>query len=401
MIIQPSTWGFICTNAHPQGCQANVRDQIAHVQRRGIRSDGPQRVLVIGASAGYGLAARITAAFGFRAATLGVFMGKPARRKRTASAGWYNTAAFESEAREAGLTSLSLSADAFSHATRARAIDLIRTHLNGAVDLVIYSLASPQRRLPDSGEVVQSALRPIGEPWKSATIDTDNDCLARVEIPPASEQEIDETVAVMGGDDWRLWMEALQEADVLAADAKAVAFSYQGSELTWPIYRNGTIGRAKEHLENTAREMCRNADRPDFARVAMLKSIVTQASAAIPAIPLYLSIVNRVMRERRIDEAAIGQQERLFHDYLYPVRGHVVVDEHRRLRLDEHELNDEIQARCKALWQRVTDANLLEITDYPDYKKQFLQLFGFARDDIDYARDVDPAVAFRPETVSN
>lgn len=399
MIIQPKTWGFVCTTAHPAGCAANVGDQIAHVRAAGGTKDGPRRVLVIGASTGYGLAARIQAAFGHGAATLGVMLEKPPRGRKTASAGWYNSAAFEDRARQAGLSSVSLNADAFAHETRQRAIDLIGTALGGPVDLVIYSLASPVRRMPDSGETVRTALRPIGQPFRGTTIDTDKDCLTEVCVEPATEQEIADTVAVMGGDDWQLWMDALNRAGALSTDARAVAFSYLGPELTWPIYRDGTIGRAKAHLEQIARAMCEQAGRDDFARVAVLKSIVTQASAAIPVIPLYLSVVSRVMREHGVDEGAIGQQVRLFRDFLYPAAGEAATDEAGRLRLDERELAPDIQQACLELWPRIKDSNLNDVTDYPAYKRQFLNLFGFARDDVDYGAEIDPQVPFEPATV--
>lgn len=399
MIIQPRTWGFVCTTAHPDGCAANVREQIAQVRQAGVPEQGPRRALVIGASTGYGLAARINAAFGHDAATLGVFLEKPPRGRKTASAGWYNAAAFEHEAQRAGLTSVSLNADAFAHTTRQRAIELIRSQLGGPVDLVIYSLAAPARRMPDSGDTVRTALRPIGEAFHGTTIDTDKDCLTEVEVESASAEEIGHTVAVMGGEDWRLWIDALDQADLLSADARTVAFSYLGPELTWPIYRNGTIGRAKMHLEQTARDMRERAGRADFARVAILKSIVSQASAAIPVIPLYLSVVARVMAERGLDEGAIEQQIRLFRDFLYPANGITVIDEQGRLRLDERELADEVQQACKALWTQVNNDNLAEITAYPGYKRRFLNLFGFARADIDYNADTDPQVAFEPATV--
>lgn len=393
MIIQPRTWGFICTTAHPAGCAANIRDQIAHVRHDGLRSDGPKRVLVIGASTGYGLAARISAAFGFGAATLGVFLEKPARGRKTASAGWYNSAAFEEEARQAGLTSVSLNADAFAHATRKQTIELIHSRLGGPVDLVIYSLAAPVRRLPDTGDTAHTALRPIGNAFTGTTIDTDNDTLTEVSVDPASEQEINDTVSVMGGDDWTLWINALRDADALAPHARTVAFSYLGPELTWPIYRHGTIGRAKAHLEQSAQAMCDHVGDANFARVAVLKSIVTQASAAIPVIPLYLSVVSQVMKDRGLHEGAIEQQNRLFRDYLYPATDTPPVDSDNRLRLDDRELAPEIQKTCQALWPGITSANLASITDYDGYKREFLRLFGFGCDDVDYAVDTNPAVA--------
>jgi enoyl-[acyl-carrier protein] reductase/trans-2-enoyl-CoA reductase (NAD+) len=399
MIIKPRTWGFVSTTAHPAGCAANVREQIARVRAAGVRDDGPRRVLVIGASTGYGLAARITAAFGFGAATLGVFLEKPARGRKTASAGWYNAAAFENAAREAGLVSVSLNADAFAETTRARAIELIGAKLGGPVDLVIYSLAAPSRRLPESGKIARSALRPIGAPFEGTTIDTDNDRLAQVSVTPADTQEIADTIAVMGGETWRAWIDDLHAADMLCADARTLAFSYIGPQLTWPIYREGTIGRAKAELERTARAMSDDAGRGDFARVAILKSIVSQASVAIPVIPLYFSILLRVMRERDLAETAIDQQSRLFGECLYSHQGVGTLDEAGRWRLDDRELAAEVQTAVKALWPRITNDNLFEATDYADYKRQFLRLYGFARADIDYAADVDPAVAFDPYRV--
>lgn len=400
MIIEPRTWGFICTTAHPAGCAANVREQIAITRRQGLRNDGPRRVLVVGASTGYGLAARISAAFGFGAATLGVFLEKPGKARKPASAGWYNVAAFEAEARAAGLTSIALNADAFADATRARTIELIRGELGGRVDLVIYSLAAPQRQLPETGDIVRTTLAPIGATFSGTSIDTDADRLVPVTVAAATPQEIVDTVAVMGGADWMRWMDALAAAEVLAPDARSVAFSYLGPELTWPIYRHGTIGRAKQDLEHAAQTMSARAGRADFARVATLKSIVTQASAAIPMIPLYLSLVSRVLRERGLDEGAIEQQNRLFRDFLYPAGGTAISDAAGGdLRLDERELGSEVQDACRALWPRITDANLFELTDYAAYKREFLRLFGFARDDIDYTADVEPRLAFPCATV--
>lgn len=392
MIIQPKVWGFICASAHPAGCEKNVLDQIAAVPR--MQGNGPRRALIVGASTGYGLAARIAAAFGYGASTLGVFLEKPGKDKRPASAGWYNAAAFERAAARAGLHSLSLNADAFSHAARERAIALIREQMDGPIDLLVYSLAAPARRLPDSGEVVHTALKPIGAAFSGTTIDTDHDKLATVTVEAASEAEIGATTAVMGGEDWTLWVNALADAGVLAPDAKAVAFSYVGPEITWPIYRHGTIGRAKQHLEQTAATL---REQGVDARVAVMKFIVSQASAAIPVIPLYASLALKVMRERGLDESAIEQQVRLFRDFLYRTDGAApALDADGLLRLDDRELRADVQDACKALWPRVNDANLAELTDYARYKREFLRLFGFARDDVDYAADVAPRVDFAP-----
>lgn len=401
MVIKPKTWGFLCTNAHPHGCQANVRDQIRATQGHGARSDGPQRVLVIGASTGYGLAARITAAFGFGAETLGVFSEKPPRRKRTATAGYYNAAAFESAASEAGLRSWSINGDAFSDAARERVIDVANNELGGRIDLVIYSLAAPVRRLPDSGELVYSAVKPIGSQFAGKSIDTDSDCLVDVGLEAATEAEIQQTTQVMGGEDWALWLDALAQADVLADNARTIAFSYLGPEITWPIYAHGTIGRAKQHLESTAAELrARHGARGLDARVAVMKSILTQASAAIPSIPLYLSVVYRVMKEQGVHETAIDQQNRLFRDFLYRDDGEAAsLDGEGRLRLDDRELSDAVQQACWGLWPQIDDGSLSSVTDYAGYKQDFLQMFGFARPDIDYEADVPVDVTLNCMTV--
>lgn len=396
MIIKPKTWGFLCTTAHPHGCQANVSEQIRATQNRGVGRNGPKRVLVIGASTGYGLAARITAAFGFGATTIGVFHEKPARRRRTASAGWYNAAAFAQNADTAGLKRICINADAFSHATRECVIDQIRRELDGPVDLVIYSLAAAARQLPDSGQTAHAVVKPIHESFIGKTIDTDTERIVDVRLDPATDTEIADTVKVMGGEDWALWIDALAQADVLAAHATTVAFSYLGPEITWPIYAHGTIGRAKQHLETTA-QMLRNryAGQALYARVAVMKSIVTQASVAIPSIPLYLSLVYKVMQDMGLHETAIDQQNRLFRDVLYAADGAMpILDTQGRLRLDDRELRDDVQQACTALWPQINNDNLLELTDYAGYRKAFLNLFGFERGDVDYAADVAIDVSF-------
>lgn len=391
MIIKPRIWGFICTTAHPEGCARNVREQ-AELARAAGRGAGPRRVLVVGASTGYGLAARITAAFGYGADTLGLFYEKPSKDTKPGTAGWYNSAAFHTLAREAGLKALSINGDAFSDAARERAIECIRGELGGPVDLVIYSLASPARRLPGSDAVAHTALKPIGAPYSGKTIDTDKDQLTEVSVPPATEQEIAETVQVMGGEDWELWMKALAAAGCLAPRARTLALSYLGPEVTWPIYWHGTIGRAKQHLEETAQRL--RAQHLE-ARVAVMKSIVTQASAAIPVIPLYVSVVFRVMKQRGLHEGAIEQMQRLFREQLYRADGRSpALDDAGRLRLDDRELSAEVQQACKELWPRVDGGNFMELTDYAGYKRDFLKLFGFARDDLDYEADVAPNVQF-------
>ncbi|HEY0231018.1 MAG TPA: enoyl-ACP reductase FabV [Dokdonella sp.] len=396
MIINPKVRGFICTTAHPVGCEQNVLEQIGITQAGGTTAKGPKRVLVIGASTGYGLASRITAAFGYGAATLGVFYEKPSSETKTGTAGWYNSAAFDKLAKQAGLISKSINGDAFSHATRARAIALIRDALGGPVDLVIYSLASPVRKLPDSGEVVRSSLKTIGETFTASSVDTNRDTVVQVSVEPASEQEIKDTVSVMGGEDWALWIDALSDAGVLAEQARTVAFSYVGTQITWPIYWHGTLGRAKQHLDETARALrTRHAAQGLDARVGVMKSVVTQASAAIPVIPLYVSMAFRIMKDKGLHEGTIEQANRLFGDLLYRPDGQAPqTDDDGRLRLDDWELRDDVQQACKALWPTVTTENLSQVTDYAGYRREFLRLFGFARHDVNYEADVHPDVRF-------
>ena len=391
MIIKPKVRGFICITAHPVGCEHNVLDQIKVTQAVGHKGTGPKRVLVIGASTGYGLASRITAAFGYGAATLGVFFEKPSSEAKNGTAGWYNSAAFDKLAKQAGLYSKSINGDAFSHETRARAIELIQQEMGGPIDLVIYSLASPVRKLPDTGEVVRSALKTVGETFTNTSVDTNKDTVIEASIEPATEQEIKDTVTVMGGEDWALWIDALSAAGVLAQHAKTVAYSYIGTEITWPMYWHGTLGQAKQHLDNTARELrSRHAAEGLEAYVGVMKSVVTQASAAIPVIPLYVSIAFRVMKEKGIHEGTIEQINRLFSDRLYRADGAAAAtDSDGRLRLDDWELRDDVQQACKELWPTVTTENLWQITDYAGYKQDFLRLFGFARQDVNYEEEVD------------
>ena len=390
MIIKPKVWGFICTTAHPLGCELNVLEQINTTQKLDRRSDGPKRVLIIGSSTGYGLAARITAAFGFGAATIGVFLEKPAKGVKTGSAGWYNAVAFEKYAKLSGIQSISINADAYSHATRKRVIELIKREMGGQVDLVVYSLASPVRSLPDTDSVVRTSLKPIGEVLTGKSINTDLDRIVDVRLEPASQQEIDDTIKVMGGEDLELWISALDEANILPRDAKVVAFSYIGPKITWPIYWHGTIGRAKQHLENTTNKIRQKYGARGLSiYIAMMKSVVTQASAAIPVMPLYISIVFRIMRDKGLHETIIGQVNRLFRVKLYSEDGHPPqTDAEGRLRLDDLELRIDVQQACNDIWAKVSDENLNLITDYQDYKRDFLNLFGFAREDVNYDQDI-------------
>lgn len=397
MIIKPKTRGFICITTHPTGCEANVKEQIERVKADGPIENGPKNVLVIGASTGYGLASRITAAFGSGAATLGVFLEKPATEKKPGSAGWYNSAALEKFAHAEGLYAKSINGDAFSNEMRAKAIDIIKQDM-GPIDLVVYSLASPVRKLPDSGETVRSVLKPIGETYRAKAIDTSKDVLVDAEIEPASEEEIKNTVTVMGGEDWELWMGALKDAGVLADGVKTVSYSYIGTDITWPIYWHGALGKAKEDMDRAAgalRELL--ADINGTANVAVLKSVVTQASAAIPVMPLYIAICFKVMKDLGIHEGCIEQINRMFRSRLYS--GDMALDEQQRIRMDDWELRDDVQNAVKEIWPQITDDNLFELTDYQGYKDEFLKLFGFGVAGIDYDADVSPLVEFRPETL--
>lgn len=390
MQITPKVRGFICVTTHPTGCDANVKGQIDYVKSKGAIPDGPKKVLVIGASTGYGLASRISAAFGSGAATLGVFFEKPGSEKKPGSAGWYNTAAFTKYAHQAGLYARNVNADAFADETREEVIKIIREDL-GKVDLVVYSLAAPVRKMPGTGEVVRSSLKPIGQPYTATAIDTNKDEIIEATIEPATPEEIENTVKVMGGQDWELWIEALSKAGVLAEGCKTVAYSYIGTKITWPIYWHGALGKAKEDLDRAA---AANRERLKAlggdARVAVLKSVVTQASSAIPVMPLYIALVFRVMREQGTYESVVAHIQRLFAKMLYG--GAAELDEEGRIRMDAWELKDEVQNRCAELWQQVTTENLKSISDYEDYKKQFLQLFGFEIDGVDYNADQNPAV---------
>ena len=388
MIIKPKVRGFICTTAHPVGCERNVLDQIRITQATKHEGRGPQRVLVIGASTGYGLASRITAAFGYGAATLGVFFEKPSSAEKPGTAGWYNAAAFDKAAKQAGLYSKSINADAFADETRAKAIEIIKNEMGGSIDLVVYSLASPVRKMPGTGEIVRSALKTIGETFTNTSVDTNKDTVIEASVEPATQQEIKDTVTVMGGEDWALWIDALSAAGVLADHAKTIAYSYIGTEITWPMYWHGTLGQAKQHLDNTARQLRERHPGLD-AHVGVMKSVVTQASAAIPVIPLYVSIAFKIMKEKGIHENPIEQANRLFRERLYRADGApAATDAEGRIRLDDWELRDDVQDVCKNLWPGVTTGNLREVTDYAGYKHEFLKLFGFDRNDVDYDADV-------------
>jgi len=389
MIIKPKIRGFICTTAHPAGCAAHVQEQIDYVRSKGPIAGLPKRVLVIGASTGYGLASRIVPAFAGGAATIGVFFEKPGEEGKTASAGWYNSVAFEKAAHAAGLYARSINGDAFSDAIKQQTIDTIRRELF-QVDAVIYSLASPRRTHPRTGVVHSSTLKPIGAPFTAKTVNTDKGTVNDITLEAASEQEIADTVTVMGGEDWTMWIEALGAAGVLAPNAITVAYSYIGPDLTWAIYRNGTIGRAKEDLEATARRLnSRLAVGGGRALVSINKALVTQASSAIPVVPLYISLLYKVMKEKGLHEGCIEQIHRLFADRLVP-GANLQLDDKGRVRIDDWEMRPEIQAAVAALWPETTTENLEKNSDIAGYRTEFLKLFGFGLPGVDYKAEADP-----------
>lgn len=398
MIIQPKVRGFICTNAHPVGCAAHVREQIEYVKAKvainGPIKGGPKKVLVIGASTGYGLASRISAAFACGADTLGLFFEKPGTERKTGSAGYYNSAAFQAEARSAGLYAESINGDAFSDEIKQQTIEKIKADL-GQVDLVVYSLASPRRTDPKTGITYNSTLKPIGDAVTRKTLDTNKHEVSEVTIEPASNEEIANTIKVMGGEDWELWIDALSEAGVLAEGCKTVSYTYIGKEITWPLYGHATIGKAKEDLDRAGHLLNAKLQKSGGeARVAVLKAVVTQASSAIPIMPLYLALLFRLMKEKGVHEGCIEQVFGLFTDCMYAENPALdtLVDDMQRWRMDGKELDDGIQSAVTELWDLATTENLNEISDYAGYKSEFLKLFGFGLDGVNYDADVDPIV---------
>ncbi len=382
MIIEPRMRGFICLTAHPDGCAQNVKNQISYVKSKGV-INGPKKVLVIGASTGFGLASRITSAFGSNAATIGVFFEKEPSEGKTATPGWYNTAAFEQEAQKEGLYAKSINGDAFSDEVKQRTIDLIKADL-GQVDMIIYSLASPVRLHPVSGVLHRSVLKPIGNTFTNKTVDFHTGNVSQVSIEPANQDDIDNTVVVMGGEDWAMWIDALKKADVLAKGVTTFAYSYIGPEVTEAVYRKGTIGRAKDHLEATAFEITDSLKQLEGrAYVSVNKALVTQASSAIPVIPLYISLLYKIMKAEAIHEGCIEQIQRLFSQRLY-AGGDVPTDEKGRIRIDDWEMREDIQDQVKTLWETATTENLSEIGDLAGYKQDFLNLFGFGFDGVNY-----------------
>ena len=390
MIIAPKVRGFICINSHPTGCAANVQAQIDYIKAQPGYVDGPKNVLVIGSSTGYGLASRITAAFGYGAKTLGVFFEKPPKAKKTGSAGYYNAAAFDQAAKDAGLYAKSINGDAFSDECKAKTIELIKEDM-GKVDLVIYSLASPRRTDPDTGEVFNSTLKPIGNSYTAKNLNTDTKVVGEVTVEPANEEEIANTVKVMGGEDWERWMSALADADVLDEGVQTVAYTYLGEKLTWPIYGHATIGKAKEDLDRAAsalRDSLKGLN--GNASVGVLKAVVTQASSAIPVMPLYLAVLFKVMKAEGTHEGCIEQLDRLYRECLYTDTPRL--DDAQRMRVDDLELNPEVQSKVEAIWPQVTTESLDELSDFAGYQDEFLKLFGFGVDGVDYDAEVSPLV---------
>ena len=391
MVIKPKIRGFICTNAHPTGCAESVKRQIEYVKQQNFAETGPKNVLVIGASTGYGLASRIVSAFGHGAKTLGIFFEKEGTERKTGSAGWYNTAAFQQAADEAGLYSKNINGDAFSHEIKAKTIETIKADM-GKIDLVIYSLASPRRTDPNTGETYSSTLKPIGSDVTTKNLNTSKRAIDEITVEAANEDEIANTVKVMGGEDWEMWLDALKEAEVLAEGFKTTAYTYIGKELTWPIYGHATIGKAKEDLDRAATAIRQSTESlKGEAYVSSLNAVVTQASSAIPIMPLYISALFKVMKEDGTYEGVIQQIAGLFKENLFGETPRF--DEGGHLFQNYKELEEDVQARIQTVWDSVTTETIDELTDYKGYHQEFLHLFGFDYDNVDYDADVNPEVA--------
>ncbi len=388
MHVVPKVRGFVCTTAHPEGCARHVLKQIQHTTSQPALPSGPKKVLVIGASTGYGLASRIVSAFGAKAQTMGVFLERAAHGTRTASAGWYNTAAFEAEAHAIGLYAKSINGDAFSEAVKRKTIEQIQHDWGGGIDLVVYSVASPRRTDPKTGNCFHSVLKPIGNPYTNKTIDVLSGTLSTVCLQPATPEEIAETIAVMGGEDWMLWMEALMEANLLAKGVQTVAYSYLGPELTEPIYTKGTIGQAKKHLEASCMLLQQKLEPiSGKAFVSINKAVVTQASAAIPIVPLYISLLYKVMKDQKLHEGCMEQIYRLYAGWLYPQTSPLPLDKGGLIRIDNWEMRPEVQHVVTELWDQVNNENLTKLTDLIGYREAFYHLFGFEIEGVDYKQE--------------
>ena len=391
MIVRPRVRGFVCVTSHPAGCAANVAEQV-RLARSTPLHDPPRSVLVLGSSASYGLGSRIALAFGGGAATFGVFFDRPPTTRRPGTAGWYNTAAFEAEVAAVGLQSACFNGDAFSSETKARVVEVLKRDFP-PVDCVVNSVAAPRRTHPESGRTFTSVLKPIGEPYRSKTLNTDKAVVSDVELPPASAEEVEATVAVMGGEDWRTWIDALEAGGVLAPGCRTFAYSYVGPELTWPIYRDGAIGAAKADLHKTAQELHqRLAASGGGAHVAIMKAVVTQASAAIPVVPLYVSILYKVMKAAGDHEGPMEQTMRLYGSKVYGPDG-MDADADGFIRLDDLEMKPETQAAVRRAWDAISSENLRAEADFDGYRTEFLRLFGFDVPGVDYDAEVDPMAA--------
>ena len=390
MVIKPKIRGFICTNAHPAGCAESVSRQIEYVKNNTVKGNGPKNVLVIGASTGYGLASRIVSTFGHGANTLGIFFEKPGTERKTGSAGWYNTAAFQEAADEAGVYSKNINGDAFSHEIKAKTIETIKADM-GKVDLVIYSLASPRRTDPNTGETYSSTLKPIGESVTTKNLNTSKRIIDEVSVEAANEDEIANTVKVMGGEDWEMWIDALKEADVLADGFKTSAYTYIGKKLTWPIYGHATIGKAKEDLDRAVQAIRKSTESLNGeAYVSSLNAVVTQASSAIPIMPLYISALFKVMKQDGTYEGVVEQITALFNENLFGESPRF--DDGGHLFQNYKELEDDVQARVQKVWDTVDTDTIDELTDYVGYHQEFLHLFGFDFDNVDYDAEQNPEV---------
>ncbi|HIV04700.1 MAG TPA: trans-2-enoyl-CoA reductase family protein [Candidatus Spyradosoma merdigallinarum] len=387
-VVSPRVRGFVCITAHPEGCAAHVREQIAYVKSRPAMKNGPKNVLVIGSSTGYGLASRISAAFGAGANTFGVYFERPSANGKPASAGWYNTAAFEAEAKKAGLYAASANGDAFSAEMKAQVIERLKKEMP-QIDLVVYSLAAPRRTDPATGEVYKSVLKPVGAPYSSKNLDTDKKVVNEVTLEPATEDEIKATVKVMGGEDWKLWIEALDAAGLLAEGCQSVAYSYIGPSVTWPIYKDGSIGQAKKDLYAKAEEIDALLKiKRGRAFVSVNKAVVTQASSAIPVVPLYISVLFKVMKAKGLHEDCIEQIQRLFETQMYN-DGCLNFDDQGLVRIDDWEMREDVQKEVFEIWPKVSTENLLELTDFVGYQQGFLKLFGFGLPGVDYAAETE------------
>ncbi len=385
MIVEPKVKGFICTTAHPEGCKESVRRQIEYVKSQG-KINSPKNVLVIGASTGYGLASRITAAFGGSASTIGVMFEKESNGKRTASPGFYNTRAFEEFAKEEGLYAKSINGDAFSREIKNEVIDLIKKDM-GKVDLVVYSLAAP-RRTTEDGTTYQSTLKTTSDDFTNKSWNLADNTISEATITPANEEEINSTVKVMGGEDWIDWIQALKDADAISDNAVTVAYSYVGPKLTYPVYFNGTIGMAKKHLfESSLKITDMFKDNGIKAYVSVNKALVTQASSAIPIVPLYFAILYKVMKEMDIHEGCIEQMARMFKDKLFG--GEVQTDESGQIRMDDWEMREDVQAKVMEIWDKIDSDNIKDIADIDGYWEDFYNMFGFKYDNVDYGKDVE------------